>query len=97
MAIAALGTAVGFLAACDVGAGEEEVFCTAEAIIYPDGELYGRSGTEGCQFVDADGSLLEVTQDGDPLCYDRRYRGPDGRAVTPMIVDCDDPGALRPA
>lgn len=88
--------AVLVLSGCGNDSGDEEVFCTAEAMLYPDGESYGRSGSRGCQFVESDGSLLEVTADGEPLCYDGRYEGADGQSVMPLIVDCDEPGALPP-
>lgn len=70
------------------GADTEEVFCTAEGLIGADGEVYGRSGSRGCQFVDRDGDLLTQTSEGEPLCY-------DGQANM-AVVPCDQPGAVRP-
>jgi len=70
------------------GADPEEIFCTAEGLIGPNGEVHGRSTSRGCQFVDAEGNLLRQTRDGEPLCYG----GHENKGVVP----CDQPGALRP-
>lgn len=70
------------------GTDAEEIFCTAEGLIGPDGEVYGRSTSQVCQFVDGEGSLLRQTIDGEPLCY--------GGHKDMGIVPCDEPGAARP-
>lgn len=36
----------------------QQQFCTAEGRIGPNGEIYGRDPTQGCQFVDEDGNVL---------------------------------------
>lgn len=70
------------------GADPEETFCTAEGLIGPHGEVYGRSASRGCQFVDSDGDLLRQASDGEPLCY--------GGRENLAVVPCDRPGAVRP-
>lgn len=69
------------------GADPQEVFCRAEGLIGPHGEMYGRSASRGCQFADGDGDLLRQTIDGDPL----RYRAHENRAVVP----CEQADAVR--
>lgn len=80
----------GTIAVLDVsfGTDPEEIFCTAEGLIGPDGEVYVRSTDQGCQFVDGEGHLLRQTFDGKPLCY--------GGYKNMGIVRCDEPGAVRP-
>lgn len=50
--------------------GGSGTFCTAEAMLGPEGESYGRSAEHGCRFVDDDGEPLTTRPDGRPLCYD---------------------------
>jgi hypothetical protein len=55
--------ALGLIAAGSwfVGSGTSSptsTFCTAEARIGPNGEMYGRDPGKGCKFVDADGNVL---------------------------------------
>lgn len=68
--------------------GESETtFCTTEGLITPNGGLYGRSHSRGCQFVDDDGNLVTEFSDGRPLCYvviGGDKEGGNG------VVDCDD-------
>jgi hypothetical protein len=55
------------------------VFCSADARIGPNGELYGRSGDADCRFVDARGHVV-TELGGEPICYDARghvERGPE--------------------
>ena len=40
------------------GSSGSETFCTAEALLGPDGETYGRDPEQGCRFVDLDGNVL---------------------------------------
>ena len=66
----------------------ETSFCTADGLIGPNGEMYGRRHPD-CQFVDDDGNLVTELSDGRQLCYvvpteSSGYRG--------QIADCDNPG-----
>lgn len=70
------------------GTDPEEIFCTAEGLIGPNGEMHGRSTSQGCQFVDDEGNLVTQTIDRKPLCY--------GGHKNMGIVPCDQPGAVRP-
>lgn len=36
----------------------EERFCTADGMLGPNGETYGRDPNQGCKFVDDDGNVL---------------------------------------
>jgi hypothetical protein len=86
------GLAVSGLAAAGVVAAttEPEVsFCTADALIGPNGESYGRRHPD-CQFVDDDGELVTTFADGQPLCY--VVAPADSSASGGPVVDCDDPG-----
>jgi uncharacterized membrane protein len=65
----------------------EETFCTAEAMIGPEGKSYGRSHDRACQFVDEHGELLLYLINGKRICY---------ADETDRIVDCDEPGARPP-
>jgi len=71
------------------GQDPEESFCTADALIGPNGETYGRRHPD-CQFVDDDGNLVTEFGDGRALCYvvsttdSSDYRG--------QVADCDNPG-----
>lgn len=64
----------------------EEIFCTAEGLIGRNGETHGRSSSQDCQYVDADGELLMRTRNGQPLCY----------GEFTQIVSCSEPDARRP-
>lgn len=64
----------------------EATFCTAEGLIGPAGETFGRSSSHDCQFVDDRGDLGMTLSNGEPLCYDQGTQ----------IVPCDRPGARRP-
>lgn len=51
----------GFLAVAAfvaLGGGGEPVFCTADGRIGPSGEIYGRSASHDCKFVDDEGNVL---------------------------------------
>lgn len=71
-----------FIATRDSG---ETTFCSAEALIGPNGETYGRTGPD-CQFEDEDGELVTHLNNGTALCYDD---------VT-QVVSCDQPGSRPP-
>jgi hypothetical protein len=55
--------------ACSSDEGDVTI-CTAEAMLGPNGESYGRSGEHDCRFVDDDGKPLTTNGAGGPLCYD---------------------------
>lgn len=87
------GLAVSGLAAAGVVAAttEPEVsFCTADALIGPNGESYGRRHPD-CQFVDGDGNLVTSFADGRPLCYVVSPTD-SSSASSGQVADCDDPG-----
>lgn len=65
-------------------------FCTVEGWLDRENNMYGRSGGQGCQFVDANGDLLRQV-DGEPVCY---FDGT--RTGGPQVVSCDEPGARPP-
>jgi hypothetical protein len=79
--------AVGALALTLFDAKPQDRVCTSEALIGPDGKLYGRAPDQGCQFVDEDGNLVTHLQNGQPLCY---------RAESVEIIDCREPGSRPP-
>jgi hypothetical protein len=64
----------------------EATFCTAEGLIGPGGETFGRSSSRDCQFVDDRGDLVMTLSNGEPLCYDQGTQ----------TVPCDRPGASSP-
>jgi hypothetical protein len=80
--------AVGALALTLFDAKRPVEVCTSEALIGPDGKLYGRALDQGCQFVDEDGNLVTHLQNGQPLCY---------RAESREVVDCREPGSRPPS
>lgn len=63
-----------------------EVFCTAEGLIGPNGETYGRTGPH-CVFADDEGNLATHMNGGTPICY---------AADSSQIVPCATPGAREP-
>lgn len=66
--LAAAVLVVGVLAACgDDGGGSGGTMCTADALLGPNGESYGRSAEHDCAFVD---------EDGKPVCFDDAVRVP---------------------
>ena len=66
----------------------EESFCTADALIGPNGEMYGRRMSD-CQYVDDDGNLVTEFSDGRELCY---VVPTDSSASRGQAADCDNPG-----
>lgn len=71
MAIVVLGLAALLVpAGCGDDGGDRATFCTAEAMLGPNGESYGRSAEHGCRFVDEDGSPLTTKPSGGPICDD---------------------------
>jgi hypothetical protein len=92
-----IGLLAGVAALGLVGAGvvvvankePESRFCYADALIGPNGEIYGRGGD--CQFVDEDGNLVTRFADGRPLCY-AVIKGSDAWDEGGTTVDCDNPG-----
>lgn len=64
----------------------EATFCTMEGMIGPEGEIFGRSTSHDCQFVDDRGDLVTTLPNGEALCYDQGTQ----------IVPCDQPGARHP-
>ncbi|MFZ6002477.1 MAG: hypothetical protein ACOYXM_00955 [Actinomycetota bacterium] len=89
----AAGVAVAALAAASLVMASDEPetsFCTADGLLGPNGETYGRRHPD-CRFVDDYGNLITTFADGRPLCYAVPARADDdqyGRGP----VDCDDPG-----
>lgn len=63
----------------------EVTFCTMEGTFGTDGEIFARSTSDGCQFVDDSGDLLTSLPNGETLCYDQGTQ----------IVPCNRPGARR--
>lgn len=64
----------------------EARFCYADGLLGPNGETFGRSSSDDCQFVDDSGDLIRTLPNGEPLCYDQATQ----------VVPCDQPGARRP-
>jgi hypothetical protein len=83
----AAALALGALALTLLDGKAQERVCWSDALVGPDGELYGRAHDQGCQFVDEDGNLVTHLQNGQPLCY---------RAESVEIVDCREPGSRPP-
>lgn len=87
MVIAAVVVVLAAGAAVLISKDDPEVtFCTMEGMIGTDGEIFGRSTSHGCQFVDDSGDLITTLPNGEPLCYDPGMQ----------IVRCDQPDARRP-
>jgi len=87
LVIAAMGVVLAAGAAVVVSRDDPEVtFCTMEGMIGTDGEIFGRSTSHGCQFVDDSGDLITTLPNGEALCYDQGTQ----------ILPCDRPGARRP-
>ena len=85
LAVVAL-SAAGIVVASDA---PEASFCTANALIGPNGESYGRRHPD-CQFVDDDGKLVTEFGDGRELCYVVPTDSTDYRG---QVADCDNPGS----
>ena len=87
--MAGLGAVALAAAGIAVTADEPEAsFCTADGLIGPNGELYGRRHPD-CQFVDAEGELVTEFRDGRDLCY---VVPADGRNSLGQTADCDNAG-----
>lgn len=71
---------------------EEPIFCHADGLLGPNGEIYGRSGDAGCRFVDENGDVI-TELDGQPVCYTdgaELHRGDEcdelaGPPATPLV------------
>lgn len=54
----------------DGGAGgDTPAFCTADGLLGPDGQTYGRDLDQGCRWVDDEGKPLTTYPDGNRICY----------------------------